>query len=112
VYACPWCERKSFSFWQKQSLGPNKPVKCKGCRRPVSVPWGRAHLAALPLMVLAVLGMYFVGDAFDSKLYAVGGALAGAILGMLFTIPLYHFFVPLVKPGSDTGASEARRRRI
>ena len=111
MYSCPWCERKSFSFWQKQSLGPNKPVKCKGCRRPVSVPWGRAHLAATPMFVFAVLGLYFVGDAFDSKLYAVGGAIAGVVLGMLFTIPLYHFIVPLVKPGDERRSASQRRRR-
>lgn len=111
MYACPWCERKSFSFWQKQSLGPNKPVKCKACSRAVTVPWDRAHFAAAPMFILAVVSMYFVGDAFDSKLYAIGGAVAGVVLGMLFTIPLYHFIVPLIRPG-ERGVPSARRRRI
>ena len=98
MYACPWCDRKVFSFWQKQSLGPSRSLRCMGCKRQVSVPWGRAHLAALPVFVFAVVGMYLVGDASGSKLWALAGALAGVILGMLITMPLYHRFVPLVKP--------------
>ena len=74
MYACPWCERKTFSFWQKQTLGPNKTLSCTGCKRRVSVPWGRAHLAALPVFLLAILAMWFVGDSFNSKIFAIAGA--------------------------------------
>lgn len=98
MYACPWCERRSFSFWQKQSLGPNRAIACTGCKRRVSVPWGRAHLAALPVFVGAVAGLWFVGDAFDSKLFAIAGACVGVVIGMVLTMPLYHFAVPLIKP--------------
>ena len=98
MYECPWCERKSFSFWQKQSLGPSRALKCKGCRRQVSVPWGRAHLAALPLFLCTVAGMWFIGEAFDSKLHALAGAMAGLVVGMLIMMPLYHFIVPLIRP--------------
>jgi uncharacterized protein YqgC (DUF456 family) len=97
MYACPWCERKVFSFWQKQALGPSKSMQCSGCKRQVSVSWGRAHLAALPVFLLALAGLWFVGDAFNSKLHGVAGALAGVILGTMITMPLYHFIVPLVK---------------
>lgn len=98
MYACPWCERKVFSFWQKQSMGPNHAVKCTGCKRRVSVDWLRAHLAALPVAVLAIAGLWFVGDAFDSKIFALAGAFCGVVLGMMVTMPLYHYIVPLVKP--------------
>ena len=98
MYACPWCERKVFSFWQKQSLGPHHTLKCTGCKRRVSVHWMRAHLAALPVAVLAIAGLWFVGDAFNSKVFALAGAFCGAVLGMMVTMPLYHHIVPLVKP--------------
>jgi hypothetical protein len=98
MYACPWCQRKVFGFWQKQSLGPNKTLQCLGCKRNVSVPWGRAHIAALPVFLLALAGLWFVGDAFNSKVHALGGLVAGVVLGMMITMPLYHFIVPLVKP--------------
>jgi len=66
----------------------------------VSVPWGRAHLAAIPLFVCAVAGLWFIGDAFNSKLIALAGAFIGVAVGMVFTMPLYHAIVPLVKPES------------
>ena len=98
MYECPWCNRKSFSFWQKQKLGPAKTLQCAGCKRRVSVDWGRAHLAALPVFVFALVGLYFVGDAFNSKVFALAGAFCGVVLGMMVTMPLYHYVVPLVKP--------------
>ena len=99
MYACPWCERKVFSFWQKQTLGPSKTMQCSGCKHRVSVSWGRAHLAGLPVLLLALAGLWFVGDAFNSKLHGVAGAFCGVILGMMVTMPLYHYIVPLVRPG-------------
>ena len=103
MYECPWCTRKSFSFWQKQSLGPNRTLRCGNCTRHVSVPWGRAHLAAIPLFLCALAGLWFIGDAFNSKLIALAGAFVGVAIGMIFTMPLYHAFVPLVKPGASAG---------
>jgi len=98
MYKCPWCERKVFSFWQKQSLGPSKSIKCTACAKRVSVPWGRAHLAALPVFVFAVAGLYFVGEVFNSRLFAIAGLFAGVVIGMIITMPLYHRYVPLVRP--------------
>ena len=66
--------------------------------RKVSVPWTRAHLAALPIFLLGLAGLWFVGDAFNSKLFALVGALAGGAIGMLIALPLHHYLVPLVKP--------------
>jgi hypothetical protein len=101
MYECPWCSRKSFSFWQKQTLGPNRSIRCANCARHVSVPWGRAHLAAIPLFLCAIAGLWFIGDAFNSKLFALAGACVGVVAGMVFTMPLYHAFVPLVKPDAS-----------
>lgn len=98
MYACPWCERKVFTFWQKQGLGPSKTLVCSGCKRKVGVPWGRAHLAAAPVFLLALAGLWFVGDAFNSKVFAIAGAFCGVVIGMMITMPLYHYMVPLVKP--------------
>jgi uncharacterized protein YqgC (DUF456 family) len=98
MYACPWCQRKVFSFWQKQSLGPSQTLQCSGCKRGVSVSWLHAHLAALPVFLFAILGLWFVGDAFNSRSFALAGALCGVVLGMMVTMPLYHYIVPLVKP--------------
>jgi hypothetical protein len=98
MYACPWCDRKVFSFWQKQSLGPSKTLQCTGCKRRVSVPWLHAHLAALPVFIFAIGGLWLVGDAFNSKIFALAGAFSGVVLGMMVTMPLYHYIVPLVKP--------------
>ncbi|HEX3098425.1 MAG TPA: hypothetical protein VHQ02_11955, partial [Usitatibacter sp.] len=66
--------------------------------RRVSVPWGRAHLASIPVFLFAILGLWFIGDAFNSKLVALAGASIGVVVGMVFTMPLYHRFVPLVRP--------------
>ncbi len=98
MYKCPWCERKTFSFWQKQKLGPHSSMSCTGCKKRVSVPWGRAHLAALPIFLFAVAGLWLVGDASGSKIFGLAGATCGVILGMMVMMPLYHRFVPLVRP--------------
>lgn len=98
MYACPWCDRKTFSFWQKQKLGPHSSMSCTGCKKRVSVPWGRAHLAALPIFLFAVAGLWLVGDASGSKIIALAGATCGVVLGMMVMMPLYHRFVPLVRP--------------
>jgi hypothetical protein len=98
MYACPWCKRKTFSFWQKQTLGPAHSIKCYACKHSVSVPWTRAQLAAAPLVVVAFAGL-LVGKVAYGVLPEIlmGGAL-GLMVGMILTAPLYHFFVPLIKP--------------
>ena len=98
MYACPWCGKQTFSFWQKQSLGPTRFLHCSACSRKVSVDWNRAQLAAIPVIALGFLGL-IVGKAVMGTWPAVllGGWL-GITLGMCVTAPLYHLYVPLVKP--------------
>jgi hypothetical protein len=98
MYACPWCERKTFSFYQKQTLGPSRSIKCGHCSRHVSVPWNRAHIAALPVIVFGTLGLV-IGKALFAAVSAILlGGWIGITLGMVITAPLYHLWVPLVKP--------------
>lgn len=98
MYACPWCQRKTFSFWQKQSLGPSRSIKCTACTRRVSVPWVRAQFAAAPLMLLAFAGLLVGKVAYGVLPEILMGGCLGLMVGMIVMAPLYHFFVPLVKP--------------
>ena len=95
MYQCPWCERKAFSFWEKQSLGPTRSLRCAECKRKVGVCSQRAQIAAAPLFLLGFLGL-LVGKAYFGTWPAVllGGWL-GITLGMSVAAPLYHLFVPL-----------------
>lgn len=98
LYECPWCTQKTFSFWEKQTLGPNKTIPCRSCNRKVGVPWDRAQVAAAPLVALCFLGL-IVGKVLFGTLSAVLlFGWVGASLGFLVTAPLYHFYVPLEKP--------------
>ena len=57
MYSCPWCGQKAFSFWQKQTLGPMRTMRCPHCRRQVSLSSFRAQVAGAPLLALGLLGM-------------------------------------------------------
>lgn len=98
MYSCPWCEQKTFSFYQKQTLGPSRSIKCAHCSRHVSVPWNRAHIAAIPVIVLGTLGLTLGKALFATVSAILLGGWVGITLGMLITAPLYHLWVPLVKP--------------
>ena len=98
MYACPWCERKTFSFWQKQSLGPHRSIKCSACRREVSVPWVRAQIAVAPMVLLTFIGLIIGKAAYGEVAEILMGGALGFMVGAIMTTPLYHFFVPLVRP--------------
>jgi hypothetical protein len=98
MYACPWCEQTSFSFWQKQSLGPARNLTCQHCKRPVSVCWNRAQLAAVPVVALGFLGLIAGKMVFGTWSAVFLFAWLGVTTGMLITAPLYHWYVPLKKP--------------
>ena len=70
VYECPWCDRKSFSFWEKQGLGPTRSLRCNECKRKVGVPSDRAQIAAAPLFLLGFLGL-LIGKMFGSPVRIV-----------------------------------------
>jgi hypothetical protein len=98
MYACPWCGKGRFSFWDKQSLGPTRSLSCPDCKRPVSVCWNRAQLAAIPAVALGFLGLIAGKVLFLTWPAVFLGGWLGVTLGMLVTAPLYHLYVPLVKP--------------
>lgn len=98
MYACPWCRKASFSFWEKQSLGPSRSLSCAHCKRSVSVCWNRAQLAAIPAVALCFLGLIAGKAIFGSWSAIFLGGWLGVTIGMLITGPLYHLYVPLVKP--------------
>ena len=97
MYACPWCSQGRFSFWDKQTLGPARNLTCTTCKRPVSVCWNRAQLAAIPAVSLGFLGLIAGKILFMTWPAVLLGGWLGVTLGMLFTAPLYHWYVPLVK---------------
>jgi hypothetical protein len=98
MYACPWCERRTFSFLQKQTLGPSRTLKCGHCARHVGVHWDRAMIAAIPIIVLGTLGLAMGKSLYHSLPAILLGGWIGVTMGMSITAPLYHLWVPLVKP--------------
>ena len=96
VYACPCCHRKTFSFWQKQSLGPHRSLKCSACKREVSVPWVRAQFAFAPMVVLMFLGLIAAKIAYGMSLEVLMGGGLGFMVGAILATPIYHFYVPLI----------------
>ena len=102
-YACPWCNKASFSFWQKQSLGPTRSLVCHHCKRKVGVDWNRAQIAAIPVLALGFLGLIAGKVLFGTWSAVLLFAWLGISGGMLFTAPLYHFYVPLTR-GSATAS--------
>jgi hypothetical protein len=99
-YACPWCNQKAFSFWQKQSLGPHKSLPCPSCQRKVSVDWMRAQIAAAPTLLLFFFGIIAGKVLFFTWPAILLGGWLGVTAGFLITAPLYHVYVPLVKPAN------------
>jgi hypothetical protein len=95
MYACPWCEQKSFSFWQKQSLGPSRSLQCSDCKRKVSVCWQRAQIAAAPVILFGFLGLLVGKGYFGTWSAVLLFGWVGVTAGMMITAPLYHLFVPL-----------------
>jgi len=97
MYSCPWCGQKAFSFWQKQTLGPMRTMRCPHCKRQVSLSSFRAQVASAPLIALGLLGMVVGKVVFATIAAVLLGAWVGLTLGLLVTVPLYHWYVPLEK---------------
>ena len=107
MYACPWCERKTFSFWQKQSLGPHRSIQCSACKREVSVPWVRAQIAFAPMVLLTFMGLIVAKIGYGMSLEVLMGGGLGFMVGAILMTPIYHFFVPLVRPQDAFGAERS-----
>ena len=104
MYACPWCQRKTFSFWEKQTLGPHRSMKCSACKREVSVPWVRAQLAFVPMVLLTFVGLTIAKVAYGELSEILMGGALGFMVGAILATPIYHFFVPLIRPEQEERA--------
>ena len=96
---CPHCGNPSMTFWSKLSLGPARKLKCRSCRKPVSVFWlhGVLHLLALGLTpVLLFLASLAVLESITIEWLRVALPAAALITGVAAEAWLYYRFVPLV----------------
>ncbi|HYC37757.1 MAG TPA: hypothetical protein VEC19_15120, partial [Usitatibacter sp.] len=66
--------------------------------RKVSVAWDRAQLAALPVLAFGFLGLLVGKAVFGTWPAVFFFGWLGVTVGMVITAPLYHLYVPLVKP--------------
>lgn len=102
-YSCPKCNQESFSYWQKQMLGPLRSIECENCGVKVTVPWG------MSLLVLAFGQIFPIIDVIAAlmmvpKNWPIGGVLAVVFVACVIgAIPLFYAwgrYVPLVEKSS------------
>ena len=97
MYERPWCDKKAFSFWEKQMLGPARSMRCGACRRAVRVSSDRAQIAAAPLFLLGFLGLLLGKALFGTWPAVLLGGWIGVSFGMMIAASIYHVYVPLEK---------------
>lgn len=95
MYECPWCEQKSFSFWQKQTLGPKRTLNCGECKRKVGVPGERAQVAAAPIFLAGFMGLLVMKVYFGTWSAVLLGGWVGVTIGAAIAAGIYHLYVPL-----------------
>ena len=97
-YNCPKCDEESFSFWQKQFLGPIRRVHCRLCGASVGVPWIRSfaiNAVGAPIVFVGgiapaiILGKFGIGS-------MISGFVVGGLVAVVFVGWLQHRFVPLI----------------
>jgi len=97
-YNCPKCGQASFSFWQKQFLGPLGSIPCGACGASVSVPWGKS--IALNAVFIPIASLGGLVAAFSFAKYSIGAAFFVFIIWVLAFFVLVgwiqHRFVPLI----------------
>ena len=99
-YPCPRCGRPSFTFRQKQFLGPTRAIRCGECGTRVSVPWSAAYL--FNIIVVASLAPTFtiVAGFLAWEAWGAGAGLAVFVLANLLLVVFagwwQHRFVALV----------------
>jgi len=109
MYNCPACGNPTFSFWQKQFLGPLRKIECQSCGVAVSVPWARnvlfSFLVGLLPPLVGVGAVALVGE-FASLWSMVGVFALGTLIASAPFLWLYHRYVPLVvKKARSTNAA-------
>ena len=96
MYECPNCGELTFSYWQKQFLGPARTIRCRACDARVSVPWLRSSIFVIlgsvvslfaglvALMMVAPGSLAGLGVALAFVVFVVGAALAVVPIAWLY----------------------------
>jgi DNA-directed RNA polymerase subunit RPC12/RpoP len=92
MYACPHCGADTFSFWQKELLGPGRSIECRSCGGHVSVPWLGTFACLAPMFILVAMAYLYFGPTLG-VFYSV---LVGSLVGFAISAPLCHWYVPLI----------------
>ncbi len=96
MYNCPHCHAPTFSFWQKNTLGPGRAIECSACKGGVSVPWVRSMLCVSPIFLLGIAAHIYLRPMVGAS-GALLGLSIGFVVGFAISLPLYHRFAPIVK---------------
>jgi hypothetical protein len=110
MYKCPHCGNDSFTFWQKQTIGPLRAIECRFCKGKVGVPWLLAMLCLSAMLPAVAVGYYYSHlialDFLAKKPFAYGASgpltgilvsrIGGVLIGYTISALLYHRYVPLI----------------
>ncbi len=87
---CPNCGNLTFSFWQKQFLGPARSIPCDDCGARVSVSWIRFIPVLLLIATLSLLYQFGLTE------HGVGPYLAVVAATLVAVVVYQHYLVTLV----------------
>jgi uncharacterized protein (DUF983 family) len=62
MLTCPSCSKSAIHPLQKFLLGPATHTICSECGAKISVPYGKAFLSALPIIVVAAVIVWNILD--------------------------------------------------
>ena len=94
---CPWCEKNSLSFWQKQTLGPILPRKCPNCSNYVLASWPSVLTAISLALVPVMAGLVYGYGSHQGDLPGTFIVCAGFALGAGLSIAWYQTRLRLVR---------------
>jgi len=92
MYPCPHCGTDSFTFWQKELLGPTRSIKCRHCGGRVSVPGIHTFFRLYPTFMLVVAVPLFFG----ATLGLLNAILVGSLIAFAVSASLCHRYVVLI----------------
>jgi transcription elongation factor Elf1 len=87
-FNCPYCNKKSVSFFRKLILSPIVSHNCSNCNEPICVPF-KAVLLILPSLLITLIYSFFINH------YNVVTGLF--VFGLILTSYFYNKYVPLIK---------------
>ena len=93
---CPHCNKPSFGFWSKVSLGPVHQKACPDCGKMVRVPWLQSSIHLLAIGLIPLLFCLLTISLFDSSNWlSLAIPAIGVIAGTAIEMWIYYRFVPL-----------------